>query len=144
MRTSVLFGRVSLSLGCASIVFALVAQHLELLLPYRRGYLLSWLDAIGLVRAPRADGLAVWQAPGTFLLSDDIAVCWLFTNAFWLAICSTLFALWAERKQEDTLYLSAGFLCGILALMLLHYPSSILAMVAGASVVMLLRHHRGA
>ncbi|WP_157597773.1 MULTISPECIES: hypothetical protein [unclassified Rhizobacter] len=50
--------------------------------------------------------------------------------------------LWAQWREEDNLYLSAGFMCGSCALVHADYASGMAGMVAGAVAMLLLRSRK--
>jgi sugar phosphate permease len=77
-------------------------------------------------------------------LSDPLAVQWLTINSIGFAMGSMSLSIYADHQQEDTLYLSAGFILSAIAIKLLSFPASIIVMIVGAAAITLLRRMRRA
>src|SRR5438876_3244132 len=144
MRRGVRFGVLSVWLGAAAIVLAIVATYTESLRGRGSAWLLNWLDAQGLVPPARSGGVVELTNPSALLVTDQIAIQWLLAHSVWFAVCSMLFALWAEHKRESSLYLSAGFICGSSSLVLLSPAASMLAMLLGAVFLLALCKYHAA
>lgn len=140
---SIKFGILSVCFGSAAVAASLAAQRLESLLAFQRGYVLHWLDKVGLVKAPSPGAVGEWSSPGIFSLSDPLAVQWLTTHAICFAIGSMSLSVYADHRHEDTLYLSIGFILGAIAIKILSFPGSIIAMIIGAVAITVRRRgHR--
>jgi len=143
MRTGVRFGVVSVWFGAVAVILAIVGTYAESLRGRGSARFLNWLDAHGLVPPPKPGGVIELTNPSALLVTDQIAIQWLLAHSVWFAVCSMLFALWAEHKRENTVYLSAGFACGSSGLVLLSPAASMFAMSLGAvSLLALRRYHR--
>jgi hypothetical protein len=72
-------------------------------------------------------------------LNDGTAITVAFGFGIYLALAAIGSALWAQRRDEDNLWLSAGFMCGSCALVHADYAWDMAAMFAGAAAMLLLR-----
>ncbi|WP_284620733.1 hypothetical protein [Aquabacterium humicola] len=73
------------------------------------------------------------------MLTDELAIKVSVYFSVYLALCSVQLAVVAERRGENNLYLSAGFILGCCALVPISTVASISLMLVGAGVVLLLR-----
>ncbi len=97
---------------------------------------------MGLIREPEAG--ATPEISGTTLLT--ITDCWciaaLGAFAVYLAVLALALALWAEHREEDSLYLSVGLLCAAMALFLLNPPVGAAVGSLGAVSILAMRRRR--
>jgi hypothetical protein len=137
------FSISSIVFGSLSIVAGLLVRHAKAVWDPREGQFLTWMDSHGLVHA--STGLAPEFRPsGLITFTDESVLFMLVCFGIYLAVTSMLFALWAEHRGEENLYLSVGFILGALGLTTASFPIGVVAMVSGAWVVLVLRKRRGA
>jgi hypothetical protein len=125
--------------GVLALVCGVGAWHAARVRMPGSGVLLNWLDEHGLVRAPDMQRQVEVGNPGVILITDGGAIEWLLIYSLWFAMAAMLLALRAEFKREDTLLLSAGFICGALAVFLYSPLLALVAIVAGAAALAYLR-----
>lgn len=128
--------------------------------------ILGWLDRLGFVKQPPAEtpsvivvelpargipGVAperivsISGAPemsdaGHFAINDENAILFLLTLSIVLALIAMVTAVWAEYRREPTLFLSAGYVCGVLAITQIWPLAGFVCAIAGAIAVLVLRH----
>jgi hypothetical protein len=96
---------------------------------------------MGLVRHSSTGEPSLTEA-SIFAVNDENALVFLTSLAVALAVVGMVLALIAEYRREPTLYLSAGYTCGALALLLFKPLVGFASMVAGIVAIMVLRHDR--
>lgn len=133
-----LHGINSILIGLLALWLLACVKHLQISVDMHAGYLLETLDRLGWLAQPsRGDAqLKDWDP---FSLNDDTAITVAFGFGIYLALAAIGSALWAQRRDEDNLYLSAGFMCGSCALVYADYAWGMAAMFAGAAAMLLLR-----
>jgi hypothetical protein len=139
MRSGFRHGSIALAFGVCAILFGIAASHAYSIRNPSSANILNWLNVHGFVKAPDVGRPTVFENPGPLLVTDGIAIDWLLVNSLGFAAFALLWALWAEFKREETLCLSAAFICGALALALYSLPLSLLAMAIGAACMTILR-----
>jgi hypothetical protein len=105
------------------------------------GASLAWLTKMGLVRHASTSEPSITEA-SIFAVNDENALLFLISLSVVLAAIAMVLALVAEYRREPTLYLSAGYTCGALALFLFKPIIGFASMVAGIAAIMVLRHDR--
>ena len=136
-------GVASFFLGAASIVVVVVVAQLQLYMGAVTSVLLRTLDRIGLVKAPEPGTPIVFEAIRVFSLTDKSVLALLLWNGVAWAVGACALALVAEAKHERTLYLSAGFVCGAMALHVVDARAGMVAAVIGSIALIVLRRRRG-
>ncbi|MBI3348561.1 MAG: hypothetical protein HY020_15310 [Burkholderiales bacterium] len=122
-----------------------VAKHFESLRGAGSGYLLTALDRYGLIKeAPPGTETEMRPSGLIFPLTDESVLRAILFYGGYLSVASILLAVWAEYRREENLYLSAGFMCGAGGILLAHTLFGIVAVAAGVTAVLLLRHARSA
>jgi hypothetical protein len=109
---------------------------------YNTGMSLNWLTKMGLVTQPSTGGEASITETSIFAINDENALVFLTSLAIVLAVAAMALALVAEYRREPTLYLSAGYLCGALALLIFKPVIGFACMVAGTFAILMIRHTR--
>jgi len=128
-------------IGVLAVMLIAFVKQIELARETHAGYLLRWMDRLGLIADGSRDEsrLKAWDP---FSLNDDTALTAVFGFGIYLAVAAMASALWARRRGEDNLFLSAGFMCASCALVLADYTWGMAAMFGGAFVMALLRERR--
>ena len=132
------FGISSMVFGAISIIAALVVRHAKASWNPGEAHFISWMDRHGLVGTSSAS-IPELRASGLITFTDESVLLMLLCFGLYLGAVSMFFSLWAERRGEENLYLSAGFILGALGLALVSFPFGVVAMVVGAFVVHKLR-----
>ncbi|MGM9481020.1 hypothetical protein ACS5PN_07500 [Roseateles sp. NT4] len=127
--------------GGLSIAAVLAARQLEILWSSRGGHVLELAEKLGILQEP-------WVTPEmsnvTLLtITDGWIIAALRFFAAYLAVLAFAFALWAEHREEDSLYLGVGFLCGGMTLFLLQPMAGALVAVVGTGVILEMRRRLG-
>src|SRR5688500_14771379 len=94
------------------------------------GASLMWLAKMGLVKEPVISEPYLAEA-SIFAVNDANALVFLTATAMVLAGVAMVLAFVAEYRREPTLYLSAGYTCGALALWLYKPHFGFVSVVAG-------------
>ena len=105
------------------------------------GASLIWLTKMGLVNQ-FSEGERSLTTTSIFVVNDENALIFLTSLAVILSCVALILAFIAEWRREPTLYLSAGYTCGALALYQYQPSLGFVSMVAGIAVSMVLRHDR--
>jgi hypothetical protein len=109
---------------------------------YNTGMSLNWLTKMGLVKQPSAGGEASITETSIFAINDENALVFLTSLAIVCAVAAMALALVAEYRREPTLYLSAGYTSGALALLIFKPVLGFACMVAGTFAILMVRHSR--
>ena len=152
---------VSLLSGVTAIPLASTGVYLRSIRVPGSGSVLSWLDKLGLVRQPPPEapsvivfdlpsherlvsvgGVPEMSDPGAFPINDENAIVFLLGLGVTLALVAMSSAVWAEYRREPTLYLSAGYICGVLAVAQVWLLASLIAAIAGIAAVLVMRNRR--
>jgi hypothetical protein len=126
----------ALSAGMAASVAYLRSVHVP-----GSGESLRWLTKMGLVKHSSSSEPSITEA-SMFAVNDENALLLLTSLAIVLAVAAMALALVAEYRREPTLYLSAGYVCGALALLLFKPVVGFATMVGGIVAIMVIRHDR--
>jgi len=94
---------------------------------------------LGLVREPDRDALPEIGNASWFSATDGSAIAALGMFGAGLAVGALVFALCAEHRQEDSLYLSVGFICGGMALFLVHHVVGVLVIAVSTTLIVAIR-----
>lgn len=134
-----LHGINSIVIGAVALSLIAGVKRLEIYRDTHAGYLLQVIERIGWIVAPSRDATAQLKAWDPFSLNDGTAIVAAFAFGIYLALVSLGSALWARRRGEDNLYLSAGFMCGACALVFADYEWGIAGMIVAAAAMFLIR-----
>ena len=130
----------SLVLGGIALACTATASHWHSFINVRRGAVLDWLDALGLVRQAQPEAFNSISSPGFLSFHDEKALVLLYLIGIVMAVGAIVLALVAEWRKESSLYLGAGVVCGAGALLLWSPLAALLGLVvAGVSIVGLRR-----
>lgn len=159
---------VSLLSGALAVPLASLAVYLRSVRIPGSFKILSWLDSLGLVKQPAREaphaivielplrgisgaasdgtvsmgGVSEMSDAGYFAINDENAILLLFASSIALALAAMLVAIWAEYRKEPTLYLSVGYICGVLAIAQVWFPGGFVCGLVGMAAVLVLRHQR--
>jgi hypothetical protein len=133
-----LHGINSIAIGVLALLLIAGVKRLQVSRDTHAGYLLAVVERMGWL-APPWHGDPQLKAWDPFSLNDDTAAVAAFGFGIYLALAAIGSALWAQRRGEDNLFLSAGFMCGSCALVFADYAWGMAGMLAGAVVMLLLR-----
>jgi hypothetical protein len=153
---------VSLLSGVAAVPLASTGVYLRSVRVPGSGTILTWLDKLGLVRQspPEAPSVIVFDLPsherlvsvggvpemsdpGRFPVNDESAIVFLLAVGVALALVAMSSAVWAEYRREPTLYLSVGYICGVLAVAQVWLLAGLVAAIMGVAAVLVMRNRRG-
>lgn len=160
---------VSLLSGVVAVPLASLAVHLQSIRIPGSFKILSWLDSLGFVKQPPPEapsiiaidlpsrglpavppdriisisGVSEMSDAGNFAINDGNAILFLFALSVALACIAMGTAIWAEHRREPTLYLSAGYVCGALAVAQVWLLAGFVCGIVGVTAVLILRHQRG-
>lgn len=132
-------GIVSVVLGLISLAATLAATYGESLRGVGSGFLLNFLDRVGLISPPSGHGESEMKVPSLLSLTDETALIGFLSYGIYLAVVAMALALWAEAKGEDTLYLSVGFILGAAAIVCFSFVYGLSAIGVGAIAFFLVR-----
>jgi hypothetical protein len=138
-RRGTRLGLVSVLFAALAVASALWYVHFESICGAVSAHVLEWFDVHGFVRQSDSALVPEMRNPSTFLLTDPVVLRWINVHAWWFAACAMLFSIWAEFRREATLYLSAGYVLGAMALLFLSPAIAVSAMVGGVVCVGWLR-----
>jgi len=133
------FGAVSVFFGVTGLLSAIAVTEAERWRKPGVGYLLNWMDRLGLVRVPDPKQVPEWRPLGPFDLTDQLALKWVLVYSVCFAIWAMLVALWAEHRCEESLSQSLGFILGALALHIHGFQYSMSALLFGGLLLALVR-----
>ena len=131
MERKSLFGIISISFGIPALVFSIFVKEAKRLREPGVGYLLNWMDSLGLIRAPAPNQVPEWRALGPLDLTDDLALRAVLIYSVCFSLWAMLMALWASSRREPSLGLSVGFMLGVLSLHLHGFQYSMAAVLLG-------------
>lgn len=126
------YGALSPAFGVMALIASIAVKEFELLRNPARGYILDWMDRLGLIRQPHPDQVPEWRADGVFELTDDRALKWLLVYSVCFALWAMLLALLGEHRREASRGTSLGFILGALALHIRGVNYSLSALLVGA------------
>jgi hypothetical protein len=132
---------VSFLVGAVAAAMAATAAYLRSVHVPGSGASLNWLTKMGLVKQPSAGEASLTEA-SIFAVNDENALVFLTSLALVLAATAMVIALIAELRREPTLYLSAGFICGAVAILLFKLLIGLATMMVGIVALLVLRHDR--
>src|SRR3982751_4621385 len=126
-----LHGINSIVIGVLALFLIAGVKRLQIYRDTHAGYLLEFVERMGWLALPgRGDPqLKAWDP---FSLNDGTALVVAMGFGIYLALAAIGSALWAQRRGEDNLFLSAGFMCGSCALVFADYTWGMAGMLAGA------------
>jgi hypothetical protein len=152
---------VALLCGAVAILLAGAAVHMRSIRVPGSGAVLTWLDKLGLVKQPppKAPSVVVLDLPsserlvgvsgvpalsdsGPFAVNDENAIVFLLVLSVTLALVAMAVAVWAEHRREPTLYLSVGYICGVLAIVQVWLLAGLVAAIVGVATVLVMRNQR--
>lgn len=159
------FDLLSLTTGVFAIPLAVVGVHLQSL---GSGFLLGYLEKWGFVNQPvssevsiaaiyyppsvpfgmaRDPLVSVMGAPeiseaGYLPINDASAMTVLISMAIAFGLVAMASALWAEYRREPTLYPSAGYISGVLAIAQICFLPGFILSILGITAVLIMRHQR--
>lgn len=159
---------LSLVSGTLAIPFAVVGTYLQSIRGSGSGVLLIWLEKLGVVKEPtpvdpsitifhfpslgslgaaRGPAVNVTGAPamseaGYFSINDENAIAFVVALGIVLGLVAMVTALWAEYRREPSLYLSAGYVCGALAITQIRTLAGLVFFIVGITSVLVMRHQR--
>ncbi|SHN37788.1 hypothetical protein [Rhizobacter sp. OV335] len=136
-----LHGINSILIGVLALWLVAGIKRLQIYRDTHAGYLLEVLERVGWIADP-SRGDAQLKAWDPFSLNDGTAIVAASGFGIYLALAGIGSALWAQWRDEDNLYLSAGFMCGSCALVYANYAWGMAAMLAGAVAMLLLRSRK--
>ena len=132
MNQSQRFGIASLLLGGIAICLAFAANYATSVHGADDSVVLDWADRLGLIRSSKF-AVPEMKADSVFLVTDRTAIGMLYACSIVLSVFSVILALFSEYKKEPTLYRSAGFVCGILALALVNLWAALIMLIFGVA-----------
>jgi hypothetical protein len=144
MHAKVAQRRLSLTsflVGVFAVFLTATATYVRSMQIPGRSVSLDWLTKIGLVEQSRTGESSLTEA-SIFAINDENALVFLMSSAVLLAAVAMVIALIAEYRREPTLYLSAGYTCGVLALVLFKPLIGFVAIAVGFAAVAVLRQDR--
>jgi hypothetical protein len=102
------------------------------------------LAKIGLARGPTVvvSGVPELTEASAFAVNDENALALLFLTAIFLAGVSIIASLCAEFRREPNIFLSAGYVCAALALVMVRPLAGLVAFIFGALAILVLRYQR--
>lgn len=136
-------GLFSFVIGSISIPIAASAVYVRSIAGAGSSLLLDWLVSKGITFS-NPNAMPALSAPGLFTVTDTTAINFVTSFSIVLAIVAIAAALVAEYFREHTLYLSAGYICGAMAILLVRPVFGLAALIAGIALAMVLRHRNGA
>ena len=133
------YGFSAVSIGGLAIIVVSAAKRADDLRLSTTGAVLRWADQLGLVKS--ASSYAATEAKATSLLcfTDETAVLTVLWFGVYLAASAMVLAVLAEIRRENSLFLSAGFICGVAALLLFSQVVGFSALVIGSFPVFFIR-----
>lgn len=126
-------------LGALSIALAILAWQLSTVRSPYSAHLLELAQKLGIVREPEAWSFPELSETTLLTVTDARAIAALGGLSLVLAVVALALALWAEHCKEDSLYLSVGFLCSVLALFVSHPAASFVVSVCGTALLLAIR-----
>ena len=135
-------GILALVVGGIAVPVAALAAYVRSMVGAGSSFIVDWLLSKGVTFSNPANIYTV-SAPSLFSVTDARAVTFVTGLAIVLGVVAMVVALLAEYRRERTLYLSAGYICGALAVFLITSLFGLVAMIAGITAAMVMRHGRG-
>jgi len=102
---------------------------------------LDWLTRMGIARHSRTSEPSITEL-SVFAVNDENALVFLTGLAIVLAVVAMIMAVIAEYRNEPTLYLAGGYVCGALAVVVFKPVFGLAAMMAGIAAFLVVRHDR--
>lgn len=143
MTARSIFGPGSILVGALGLLAVIAARHGESFRGTGSAFLLNLADRLGFIQNPPADSVPVAKAPGLLSFTDETALQAILSLGLGLGVVAMLLAVHASSRREDSLYLSAGFICGWLSILVTNYPAGMSALLIGAAVIFGVRRKRG-
>lgn len=129
-------GISAIVIGALGLLAVIVARHGESLRGTGSAYLLNLADRLGFIKSPPSDDVPLASAPGWLSFTDQTALQTMLGFGTCLGVLAMLLAVHGSRRREDSLYLSAGLICGWLATLVANYAAGMTALLIGAAVVL--------
>ena len=136
------FGLSSIACGCLALLFTLVASYWTTFINLGEGRLLALMERLGLVRQPAQYSFNSIDSPGWLSFTDEKALTLLYTSGAMLAVLAIALAVFAERRRESSLYLSAGLICGASSLVFWEAWGAFAALLVGGAIIIRSRNER--
>jgi hypothetical protein len=140
METRSRFGVLSVFFGIAGLLTAIGFTEAERVRIPGFGYLLTWMDRLGLVRTPDPGQVSEWRPLGLLDLTDHRALQWTLVYSVCFAIWAMLMALLSKHQREDSSSPGLGFILGALALYVHSFEYGMSALLAGGIALALIGH----
>jgi len=132
------YSLISIWSGAFSVVLACFSVYAESLLWDGSMIILSWLDRNGFTRnAPEA--VTAFEPLSILSINDDRAITIVIFMAIVLAATAAISCLIAEKKQEDSIYSSAGYIFASLAIARIQIYAGMGVMIIGFLFVCFVR-----
>ncbi|MCB4358181.1 hypothetical protein [Quatrionicoccus australiensis] len=157
---------VSMLSGVLAVPLSVFASHLRSIWVPGSSTVLGWLDGLGFVKQPLPEkpsiividlpshgitsvtpnritsigGVPEMTDAGHFAINDENAILFLVALSVALALIAMGTAIWAECRREPTLYLSVGYICGVLAIAQVWLLASFVLGIIGVAAVLVMRH----
>ena len=138
------YGFSAVLIGALSIVVIATAKRADDLRCSTTGAILRWADHLGLVKSVPSDAIMEAKTPSLLNFTDETAVLAVLWFGVYLATSAMILAVLAEMRRENSLFLSAGFICGAAALLLFNQGVGFSALVIGSFPVFFIRAKRSA
>jgi hypothetical protein len=136
------FSGLSVGFGVAGLIASIAVTEFQRVRKPGVGYILQWMDRLGLIRKPGPNQSSEWRPDGLFELTDDQALKWVLVHSICFALWAILLALFAEHRREKTVGQAVGFILGALALHIYGYQYSIAALCLGGVLLTAIRHRQ--
>jgi len=133
------FGVLSVFFGIAGLLTAIGFTEAERVRIPGSGHLLTWMDRLGLVRAPDPGQVSEWRPLGLLDLTDDRALQLTLVYSVCFSIWAMLMALLAKHQREESSSPGLGFILGALALCVHGFEYGMSALLAGGIAIALIR-----
>jgi hypothetical protein len=136
------YGYGSAIFGVLGIIIIAISENLQSILNPRSAVFLKFLDSLGWVyKGPKA--LVAEVKPSPLLpFTDGSILSMLVLFGGYLSALAILYGLWAEYRNEDSLLLSAGLICGIFGFCIIHSATGFGVMLLCSGLVTWLRSIR--
>lgn len=134
-------GLISFLLGVLAIPFAIVSGYASSIWNPGGSIILEWADRHGFVKHPSVSYSDISEA-SIFAINDQNCIYFIYILSILLALISIACAIAAEYRREPNLYLSGGFVCGVLAITIIKPLAGFVLFILVIIAVLTLRHGR--
>jgi hypothetical protein len=121
-----------------AVLLAFVASYAYAIRDWSGWFVLDFVDYFCLVKQSSPSEAEV-RSFNIFSINEANAIKWTFLAATSLAAISILAALRAEARAEDSLYLSGGFMCATLSVILIDRWWGFATLTTGFVAIILVR-----